>query len=98
MNINSVSPVSCKSNFTKNLTNLKELSVPLKNGSTANFTVADNYFECLITKGNKIVEGKGKYNSQGITSKDLWGSFEKIQDHVKSGVDFFKEFSKAILS
>lgn len=98
MNINSVSPVSCKSNFTKNLKNLKELSVPLKNGSTANFMVADNYMECLITKGNKVIEGNGKYSSKGITSKDVWSSFEKVQQHVKSGVDFFKEFTGALLS
>ncbi len=95
MNIDSVSPISCKANFTKNL---KQLSVPLKDGTTANFNVSDNYLECLITKGNKLVEGKGKYSSQGITSKDIWGTFEKVQQHVKSGVDFFKEFSATILS
>ena len=98
MNIDSVTPVSCKGNFVKNLKNVKQLNVPLKNGQNANFTVSDNYMECLITKGNKIVEGRGKYSTQGITSKDIWSTFEKVQEHVKSGVDFFKEFSKTILS
>ena len=98
MNINSVSPISCKRNFSAKLKNAKELTVPLKNGTEASFTVADNYLECLITRGDKIVEGKGKYSTQGITSKDIWGTFEKVQDNVKSGVDFFKEFSRAILS
>lgn len=98
MNINSVSPVSCKGNIPRDLRNVRKLSVPLKDGSTASFTSADNYLECLITKGNRIVEGRGKYSVDGITSKDLWSSYEKIQAHVKSGVDFFKEFTKTILS
>lgn len=98
MNISSVSSVSCKGNFAKNLKNVKQLSVPLKDGTTARFTSADNYLECLITKGDKVVEGRGKYSAEGITSKDIWSSFEKIQSHVKDGVDFFKEFTKAILS
>ncbi len=98
MNINSVTPISCKGNFVKNLKNVKQLSVPLKDGSTAKFMTSDTYLECLITKGDKILEGKGKYSTKGITSKDVWSSFEKVQDHVKNGVDFFKEFSRAILS
>lgn len=98
MNIDSVSPVSCKRNFSRDLKNVKKLSVPLKDGTTASFTSSDNYLECLITKGDKIVEGKGKYSVDGITSKDLWSSYEKVQSHVKNGVDFFKEFTKTILS
>lgn len=98
MNIGNVSSVSCEGNFSQKLKNVKQLSVPLKNGSQARLTTADNYLECLITKGGKIVEGKGKYSTEGITSKDIWSSYEKIQAHVKEGVDFFKEFTKAILS
>lgn len=98
MNIDNVNPISCKGNFAQKLKNVKQLNVPLKDGATARLTTADNYIECLITKGEKIVDGKGKYSTNGITSKDVWSSFEKIQSHVKEGVDFFKEFTKTILS
>lgn len=98
MNIDSVNSISCKGNFAQKLKNVKQLNVPLKDGATARLTSADNYLECLITKGNRIVEGKGKYTAEGITSKDLWSTFEKVQAHVKGGVDFFKEFTKTILS
>ncbi len=98
MNIDNISTISSKGNFANRLKNVKSLNVPLKDGKTARFTTADNYLECLVTKGDNIVEGYGKYSSKGITSKDIWGLYEKFQSHIKDGIDFFKEFTKAILS
>lgn len=96
MNINSVSQVSCKAN----MSNLKKLSVPLKKGQTANFAANENYFECFITKGDKIIPGEcsgGVYIAKGVPSKIVWGTFERIQKNVKEGFDFFDEFCKTIL-
>lgn len=55
MNVNGISPVSCKSNIMKNA---KQITAPLKDGNTLRFTFGDNYLEALVTKGDKIVEGK----------------------------------------
>lgn len=93
MNINNVSPVSCKAN----MNNLKKLAVPLKDGSIARITSNENYLEALITKGDRVVEGRGIYVSKGVSSRTLWRTFEQIQKHVKDGFDFFGEFCNAIL-
>ena len=57
MNVNSISPVVCKANIMKNA---KQITAPLKDGNTLRFTVGDNYLEALVTRGDKIIEGKGK--------------------------------------
>ena len=40
MNVNGISPVSCKSNIMKNA---KQITAPLKDGNTLRFTFGDNY-------------------------------------------------------
>lgn len=93
MNINSISPVSCKAN----MNNLKKLTVPLKDGTSARFTANENYLETLITKGDNVIEGCGVYMSKGVPPRTFWRTFEQVQKHVKSGFDYFGEFSKTIL-
>jgi len=94
MNINSVSPVSCKAN----LNNLKKLTVPLKDGTVARISANENYLEALITKGDVVLPGSGGiYMAEGVPSRNLWGTFERIQKNVKEGFDFFTEFCNTIL-
>lgn len=95
MNINSVSSVSCKAKA--NMNNLKRLTVPLKDGTSARFTANENYLETLIIKGDRLIEGCGMYMSEGVPSRSLWHHFECIQKNIKEGFDFFGEFCKTIL-
>lgn len=98
MKINNISPISCQAKPTANaLKNVKEMIIPLKDGNSAKLTVADNYIGTVITKGDKIIKESGLSLEQGLSSRYLWGSFEKLQKQAKSGFDFFEEFCKAIL-
>ena len=83
MNVNGISPVSCKSNIMKNA---KQITAPLKDGNTLRFT-----------KGDKIVEGKGKYARKGIAVTEVFKMAESFKPHIKEGFDFLKEFKAAIL-
>ena len=94
MNVNGISPVSCKSNIMKNA---KQITAPLKDGNTLRFTFGDNYLEALVTKGDKIVEGKGKYAGTGIAVTEVFKMAESFKPHIKEGFDFLKEFKAAIL-
>ena len=94
MNVNGISPVSCKSNIMKNA---KQITAPLKDGNTLRFTFGDNYLEALVTKGDKIVEGKGKYARKGIAVTEVFKMAESFKSHIKEGFDFLKEFKSAIL-
>ena len=93
MNVNGISPVSCKSNIMKNA---KQITAPLKDGNTLRFTVGDNYLE-LVTRGDKIIEGKGKYSGKGIAVTEVFKMAESFKPHIKEGFDFLKEFKAAIL-
>lgn len=57
----------------------------------------DNYLEALVTKGDKIVEGKGKYARKGIAVTEVFKMAESFKSHIKEGFDFLKEFKAAIL-
>ena len=94
MNVNGISPVSCKSNIMKNA---KQITAPLKDGNTLRFTFGDNYLEALVTKGDKIVEGKGKYARKGIAVTEVFKMAESFKSHIKEGFDLLKEFKAAIL-
>ncbi|DAA84494.1 TPA: hypothetical protein CPT90_05945 [Candidatus Gastranaerophilales bacterium HUM_3] len=94
MNVNSISPVVCKANIMKNA---KQITAPLKDGNTLRFTVGDNYIEALVTKGDKIVSGTGKYSGKGIKFEDVNNLYEKAKPHIKEGFDFFKELVKTIM-
>lgn len=94
MNINSVSQVSCKAN----MNNLKRLSVPLKDGTTAKIAANENYFECLITKGENVLAGSGGVrSSKGLYAKTVKNTIEQIKNNMKEGFEFFDEFCKAII-
>ena len=88
MNVNSISPVVCKANIMKNA---KQITAPLKDGNTLRFTVGDNYLEALVTRGDKIIEGKG------IAVTEVFKMAESFKPHIKEGFDFLKEFKAAIL-
>lgn len=94
MNVNSISPVVCKANIMKNA---KQITAPLKDGNTLRFTFGDNYLEALVTKGDKIVEGKGKYSGKGIAVTEVFKMIESFKPHIKEGFDFLKEFTQAII-
>lgn len=65
--------------------------------NTLRFTFGDNYLEALVTKGDKIVEGKGKYARKGIAVTEVFKMAESFKPHIKEGFDFLKEFKAAIL-
>lgn len=50
-----------------------------------------------MTKGDKIVEGKGKYARKGIAVTEVFKMAESFKPHIKEGFDFLKEFKAAIL-
>ena len=98
MKINSISPISTKSKINaKALKNTRQMTIPLKNGNYANLTVADNYIETIVTKGDKVVQTSVQELEQDAPSRFLWKTYENLQKQVKEGFDFFSEFSKAIL-
>ena len=72
--------------------------MPLKDGNTLRLTVSDNYLEALVTKGDNIVCGTGKYSGKGIGFNDITELHEKIKPHIKECFDFLKEFVKAVMS
>lgn len=55
------------------------------------------FLEALVTKGDKIVEGKGKYARKGIAVTEVFKMAESFKPHIKEGFDFLKEFKAAIL-
>ena len=72
-------------------------TVPPKDGNIAELTVADNYIGTVISKGDKVLKEYSTPLEEGVTSRYLWGSYERLQKQAKSGFDFFGEFCKAIL-
>lgn len=97
-----VGKYECKWDFTgvlqiKYQKNAKQITAPLKDGNTLRFTFGDNYLEALVTKGDKIVEGKGKYARKGIAVTEVFKMAESFKPHIKEGFDFLKEFKAAIL-
>lgn len=95
MKLNNVSSVSCQANLMKNA---KKMTAPLKDGNTLRLTVSDNYLEALITDGDYIMGGTGKYSTKGISLNDISELKEKIKPYIKEGSDFLKEFAKAVMS
>lgn len=98
MKVNSISPISCQAKpNAKMLKGASKMTVPLKDGNIAELTVADNFISTVISKGDKIIKETSLPLEEGITSRYLWGSYERLQKQAKSGFDFFGEFCKAIL-
>lgn len=98
MKVNSISPISCQAKpNAKMLKGASKMTVPLKDGNIAELTVADNYIGTVISKGDKVLKEYSTPLEEGVTSRYLWGSYERLQKQAKSGFDFFGEFCKTIL-
>ncbi len=86
MKINKISPA------------IKQFNIPLKKGENALIKLSDNSLECLITKDKYVVGGYGHQTPKGIRPDEIISLHEQLKDNIKEGVDFFKEFTKAIFS
>lgn len=78
--------------------NLKQFNLPLKEGKNALIKFSDNSLECLITKDNHLLGGYGHQSPKGIHSDEVLQLHAKLKDSIQEGVDFFKEFTKAVFA
>ena len=81
---------------------LKEISGQLKDGSTALVKLADNSeniikIDVFKLKDGKLVGGWHTGKQQGIASGEILKCLDKLQDNAAEGVNFLKEFIKAML-
>lgn len=97
MNLNNVSPISCKANTSKFA---KQFNIPMKDGSETIMKLTDNTIECLTHNKGRIVGGYGHKFSNGnftnVTNEACNIYKKSLANSVKEGFDFLKEFLIAI--
>lgn len=93
MKVNLISQVATQPKAAKNL---KTLAVPLKDESQATIKLADDYIECMITKGDKVLGGYGHRAKNGIPIDDVTRIYTDLKENIKEGFDFFKELTTVL--
>ena len=94
MNLNNVSPISCKANTSKFA---KQFNIPMKDGSETIMKLTDNSIDCLMHKKGRILGGYGHKAPDGIVVDEVLNIYKKsLANNIKEGFDFLKEFLIAI--
>ena len=94
MNVNNISQVSCKANTTNFV---KEMKIPMKDGSETVMTWTKDSIEFLQHKDKMLLGGYGHKAPNGISVLETINIYkDNIAQNVKEGFDFMKEFITAI--
>lgn len=94
MNVNNVSPISCKANASKFA---KQFNIPMKDGSETIMKLTDNSIDCLLHKENRVLGGYGHKTPNGIVVDEVLDVYKNsLANNIKEGFDFLKELLNAL--
>lgn len=89
MNVNNVSPISCKANASKFA---KQFNIPMKDGSETIMKLTDNSIDCLMHKESRVLGGYGHKTPNGIVVDEVLDVYKNsLANNIKEGFDFLKE-------
>ncbi len=94
MNVNNVSPISCKANASKFA---KQFNIPMKDGSETIMKLTDNSIDCLMHKESRVLGGYGHKTPNGIVVDEVLDVYKNsLANNIKEGFDFLKELLNAL--
>ena len=94
MNVNNVSPISCKANASKFA---KQFNIPMKDGSETIMKLTDNSIDCLMHKERRVLGGYGHKAPNGIVVDEVLDIYKNsLANNIKEGFDFLKELLNAL--
>lgn len=94
MNVNNVSPISCKANASKFA---KQFNIPMKDGSETIMKLTDNSIDCLMHKESRVLGGYGHKTQNGIVVDEVLDVYKNsLANNIKEGFDFLKELLNAL--